>query len=179
MRSWSDFLQTSTSSRSSRSSSAHRQTMSSRPSALRTYVPSHLCLKSVLVCLGSLTFPALSHPLEQTLRFVQSLPKRERIPLSKKFPKASPAAVDLLEKMLVFDPRTRITAAEALAHPFLEPYHDPVRFCRPTFLPSRDNHRLRATPLTRCPWVFLAFCRRTSLLRRRSLTGASTTPTCR
>jgi p38 MAP kinase len=28
--------------------------------------------------------------------------------------------------MLVFDPRTRITAAEALAHPFLEPYHDPT-----------------------------------------------------
>lgn len=46
--------------------------------------------------------------------------------MSKKFPKASPAAVDLLEKMLVFDPRTRITAAEALAHPFLEPYHDPT-----------------------------------------------------
>ena len=35
-------------------------------------------------------------------------------------------AVDLLEKMLVFDPRTRITATDALAHPFLEPYHDPT-----------------------------------------------------
>lgn len=64
--------------------------------------------------------------MRQTLRFVQSLPKRERIPLSTKFPKAAPAAVDLLEKMLVFDPRARISATEALAHPFLEPYHDPT-----------------------------------------------------
>lgn len=34
-------------------------------------------------------------------------------------------AIDLLEKMLTFDPRKRITAAEALAHPYLAPYHDP------------------------------------------------------
>ena len=38
----------------------------------------------------------------------------------------SSAALDLLEKMLVFDPRTRITAAEALSHPYLAPYHDPT-----------------------------------------------------
>jgi len=35
-------------------------------------------------------------------------------------------ALDLLEKMLVFDPRTRISAAEALSHPYLAPYHDPT-----------------------------------------------------
>ena len=34
-------------------------------------------------------------------------------------------ALDLLEKMLVFDPKKRITAAEALAHSYLSPYHDP------------------------------------------------------
>jgi p38 MAP kinase len=28
--------------------------------------------------------------------------------------------------MLVFDPRKRITAAEALAHEYLAPYHDPT-----------------------------------------------------
>ena len=36
------------------------------------------------------------------------------------------SALDLLEKMLVFDPRTRITAAEGLAHEYLAPYHDPT-----------------------------------------------------
>jgi p38 MAP kinase len=35
------------------------------------------------------------------------------------------AAVDLLEKMLVFDPKKRIRAGEALAHEYLTPYHDP------------------------------------------------------
>lgn len=35
-------------------------------------------------------------------------------------------AVDMLEKMLVFDPRKRIRAGEALAHPYLAPYHDPT-----------------------------------------------------
>jgi p38 MAP kinase len=34
-------------------------------------------------------------------------------------------ALDLLEKMLVFDPRTRIDATAALAHEYLAPYHDP------------------------------------------------------
>lgn len=79
----------------------------------------------------------------QTLRFVQSLPKREKVPFATKFPNADPlctwlgfkkrvlelltpiVALDLLEKMLVFDPRTRISAAEGLAHEYLAPYHDP------------------------------------------------------
>lgn len=35
-------------------------------------------------------------------------------------------AVDLLERMLVFDPKKRIKASEALAHEYLSPYHDPT-----------------------------------------------------
>lgn len=76
---------------------------------------------------------------------MQSLPKRERQPLVNKFKNAPPEgihrltfthpqaigltvlpAVDMLEKMLVFDPRKRIRAGEALAHPYLAPYHDPT-----------------------------------------------------
>jgi len=33
--------------------------------------------------------------------------------------------VDLLEKMLVLDTDKRITASEALAHPYFAQYHDP------------------------------------------------------
>jgi len=33
-------------------------------------------------------------------------------------------AVDLLEKLLVFDPDKRLTAAEALKHPYFEIYHN-------------------------------------------------------
>ncbi|KAG4026197.1 hypothetical protein MFRU_043g00040 [Monilinia fructicola] len=63
---------------------------------------------------------------ENTLRFVQSLPKRERQPLANKFHNADPLAIDLLEKMLVFDPRKRVKASEALSHEYLSPYHDPT-----------------------------------------------------
>ena len=36
------------------------------------------------------------------------------------------AALDLLEKMLVFDPRKRIDATQSLAHEYVAPYHDPT-----------------------------------------------------
>jgi p38 MAP kinase len=63
---------------------------------------------------------------ENTLRFVQSLPKRERVPFSQKLRTTDTDALDLLEKMLVFDPRKRIDAAESLAHEYVAPYHDPT-----------------------------------------------------
>ncbi|KAI8809100.1 hypothetical protein BJ742DRAFT_806292 [Cladochytrium replicatum] len=63
---------------------------------------------------------------ENTLRFVQSLPRRERIPFPERFPTVEPAALDMLEKMLVFDPRKRITAAQALEHEYVQLYHDPT-----------------------------------------------------
>ncbi|KIO06976.1 hypothetical protein M404DRAFT_998415 [Pisolithus tinctorius Marx 270] len=63
---------------------------------------------------------------ENTLRFVQSLPKRERVPFSQKLRTTDKDALDLLEKMLVFDPRKRIDAATSLAHEYVAPYHDPT-----------------------------------------------------
>ncbi len=50
------------------------------------------------------------------------------------FPSASPLALDLLVRMLQFDPARRITVAEAICHPYIKEYHDwdaanePVRF---------------------------------------------------
>ncbi|KAK6462794.1 serine/threonine protein kinase [Scheffersomyces coipomensis] len=38
----------------------------------------------------------------------------------------SPAGIDLLERLLVFDPSKRITAETALTHPFLKNYSDPT-----------------------------------------------------
>lgn len=40
------------------------------------------------------------------------------------FPQANPDALDLLDKMLTFDPSTRISVEQALEHPYLHIWHD-------------------------------------------------------
>eukprot|EP00658_Telonema_sp_P-2_P029860 TRINITY_DN2264_c0_g1_i5.p1 TRINITY_DN2264_c0_g1~~TRINITY_DN2264_c0_g1_i5.p1 ORF type:complete len:244 (-),score=64.68 TRINITY_DN2264_c0_g1_i5:367-1098(-) len=62
---------------------------------------------------------------EQALKFMKSMPPKPRCNLSTRFPNASAEAVDLLDKMLQFDPRKRITVLEALSHPYVATYHDP------------------------------------------------------
>ncbi|KAK2650223.1 hypothetical protein Ddye_017712 [Dipteronia dyeriana] len=57
-------------------------------------------------------------------RYVRMLPQFPKQNFSVRFPNVSPGAVDLLEKMLVFDPNRRITVDEALCHPYLAPLHD-------------------------------------------------------
>ncbi|KAI3886152.1 hypothetical protein MKW92_051758 [Papaver armeniacum] len=56
-------------------------------------------------------------------RYVKQFPQYPRQQFSSRFPNKPAAAIDLLEKMLVFDPNKRITAEEALCHPYLAPLH--------------------------------------------------------
>jgi mitogen-activated protein kinase 7 len=42
------------------------------------------------------------------------------------FPHASALAIDLLDKMLTFDPAVRISCEQALEHPYLAAWHDPA-----------------------------------------------------
>ncbi|MBA0704400.1 hypothetical protein Golax_016661 [Gossypium laxum] len=57
-------------------------------------------------------------------RYVRQLPQYPRQNFSVRFPNTAPGAVDLLERMLIFDPHRRITVDEALCHPYLAPLHD-------------------------------------------------------
>ncbi|KAG9120712.1 MAP kinase Pmk1, partial [Ceratobasidium sp. 392] len=56
--------------------------------------------------------------------YIRALPFRKKKNFTQLFPNANPLAVDLLEKCLTFNPKRRIDVMEALAHPYLEPYHD-------------------------------------------------------
>ncbi|CAA0833836.1 Mitogen-activated protein kinase 7 [Striga hermonthica] len=60
-------------------------------------------------------------------RFVRSLNFSGGTRFASLYPHADPLAVDLLERMLVFDPAKRITVEEALCHPYLSGLYDPGR----------------------------------------------------
>jgi serine/threonine protein kinase len=78
--------------------------------------------------------------------YVLKMPFRKKVPFSKLYPKASTAAIDLLERMLTFDPDKRITVNEALAHPYLASLHDPND--EPT-CPQVFDFQFEAQPLGR------------------------------
>ncbi|KAL0078906.1 hypothetical protein F4703DRAFT_1778270 [Phycomyces blakesleeanus] len=75
----------------------------------------------------------LGTPDEETLQrvgsdraqvYIRSLPKMPKVPFQNLYPKANPLAIDLLNKLLTFDPAKRMTVEEALEHPYLSTYHD-------------------------------------------------------
>lgn len=51
--------------------------------------------------------------------------KQKKKSFSDLFPKAAPEALNMLYRLLQFDPQNRITAKEALLHPYLSQFHDP------------------------------------------------------
>eukprot|EP00184_Porphyridium_aerugineum_P004093 CAMPEP_0184694410 /NCGR_PEP_ID=MMETSP0313-20130426/2385_1 /TAXON_ID=2792 /ORGANISM="Porphyridium aerugineum, Strain SAG 1380-2" /LENGTH=422 /DNA_ID=CAMNT_0027152701 /DNA_START=530 /DNA_END=1798 /DNA_ORIENTATION=+ len=63
---------------------------------------------------------------KRALKFLEDLPDRPKQPFKNIFTKIKDdKALDLMERLLSFDPAKRLNAAEALAHPYLEDYHDP------------------------------------------------------
>ncbi|CAF2038413.1 BnaA09g09520D [Brassica napus] len=58
-------------------------------------------------------------------RFIKSLPYSRGTHLSNLYPQANPLAIDLLQRMLVFDPTKRISVTDALSHPYMAGLFDP------------------------------------------------------
>ncbi|KAL1818942.1 hypothetical protein DCAR_0415173 [Daucus carota subsp. sativus] len=61
---------------------------------------------------------------EDAKRYIMQLPRHPRQSLRQLYPQVHPLAIDLIDKMLTFDPSKRITVEEALAHPYLARLHD-------------------------------------------------------
>ena len=60
----------------------------------------------------------------EAARTLRALPPRKRVAWARLFPGAPPPALDLLDKLLAFDPARRISVDEALAHPYVADYAD-------------------------------------------------------
>ncbi|KAH8879060.1 putative MAK1 protein [Thozetella sp. PMI_491] len=75
----------------------------------------------------------LGTPNEETLsrigspraqEYVRNLPFMAKKAFPSLFPNANPDALDLLDRMLAFDPSSRISVEQALEHPYLHIWHD-------------------------------------------------------
>ncbi|KAL4079449.1 CMGC/MAPK protein kinase [Scleroderma citrinum] len=86
----------------------------------------HHQLSLILDVLGTPTLDEFySITTRRSRDYIRALPFRKRKPFAQLFPNANPLALDFLTKTLTFDPKKRLTVEEALAHPYLEAYHDP------------------------------------------------------
>lgn len=75
----------------------------------------------------------LGTPSEETLSrigspraqdYVRNLPYMHKVSYHLLFPHANPEALNLLDRLLAFDPSSRITVEDALEHPYLQIWHD-------------------------------------------------------
>lgn len=70
-------------------------------------------IQRVISVLGTPTYDDLSYICnEQALMFVKSLPKRSKQSWQSLYPKSNPLALDLLSKMLTFNPNKRYTVEQ-------------------------------------------------------------------
>lgn len=82
-------------------------------------------IQKIISVLGSPTKDDLNFITNsQAKEFVLKLPKRTKQQFSVLFQKANPVALDLLSKMLVFNPYKRYTIEQCLAHPYFEGLHN-------------------------------------------------------
>lgn len=67
----------------------------------------------------------MKHIPEESKKLIKNIQKSKKNgkDFAKIFSFAPPEAIDLLKKLMIFDPEKRITAAQALNHPYLADLH--------------------------------------------------------
>eukprot|EP01008_Symbiontida_sp_HLA12_P001250 NODE_2333_length_488_cov_64.361644_g2316_i0.p1 GENE.NODE_2333_length_488_cov_64.361644_g2316_i0~~NODE_2333_length_488_cov_64.361644_g2316_i0.p1 ORF type:complete len:126 (+),score=30.98 NODE_2333_length_488_cov_64.361644_g2316_i0:44-379(+) len=61
---------------------------------------------------------------EEALTYLRNMAKKRGRPFKEVVPSAGTKAISLLERMLIFNPDKRISAADSLRHPFLSHLYD-------------------------------------------------------
>lgn len=90
-----------------------------RPSTLSINKTDQLCV--IIEVLGYPSKEDLEFVKDkEVLGFIKNMPPYKPINLIEKYPAADKDALDLLKKMLVFNPSKRITVQQCLAHPYLQ-----------------------------------------------------------
>ncbi|KDD76079.1 protein kinase-like protein [Helicosporidium sp. ATCC 50920] len=116
-------------------------------------------LKMILKVLGTPSEEELGFITAPKARsYIRSLPAAPPADLRALFPEASAQALDLLGKMLQFDPRRRVSVAGALAHPWLASLHDPAAepTAKATFCFDFEDQELDEIAVRRLVWEEMA-----------------------
>ena len=83
-------------------------------------------IKEILSKIGSPSDEDKAFITNQKARdHIKSLGMFKKQPWVALMPEASQGSLDLLDQILQFDPAKRLSAADCLAHPWLEEHHDP------------------------------------------------------
>ncbi|OHT14964.1 CMGC family protein kinase [Tritrichomonas foetus] len=94
-------------------------------------------LTLIVNLLGSPTYDDLRQITNTAARtFMDSLPQKNPVPFQTIFKGSDPQEIDLLSKMLTWNPDRRIDVEKALKHPFFQRLHDP--FEEPVAVPMKD-----------------------------------------
>ncbi len=62
---------------------------------------------------------------EKARNYISTLKVRVKQPFNRLYPDADSNGLDLLDRLLTFDPSKRIDVSAALAHPYLKQYYEP------------------------------------------------------
>ena len=82
-------------------------------------------IKKINEILGSPDENDMSYITDLNARkFITNLPKNKKIGFDQIFPNGNPLAIDLLEKMLCFNPQKRINIEQCLNHPYFKDIRD-------------------------------------------------------
>ncbi len=92
-------------------------------------------LRSVVSVIGTPADDDRSFLHEKAAQFMSHMPECQAQGFGTLFPAAHHETIDLLSKLLVFDPRKRLSVSQALQHPYFQELHDPADepICRHTF----------------------------------------------